>query len=159
MEIKKEKTNVMRLLDHAKICYQTYYYDASMRDGISIATMLQEPMELVFKTLVTKNEKKEHFVFVIPVNETLDLKKAAKASSSKSIEMIPQKELLPLTGYIHGGVSPIGMKKSFPTFFDVSSMEKQIYVSGGKVGTQIYVLSRDLLDYCHAKYVDIVQRK
>ena len=104
-----EKTNVMRLLDAKSIPYEAREYDPEITSGPLVAAALGEDPDTVFKTLVTEGPKKEHFVFVIPVNAELDLKKAAKAARVKSIAMIPQKELLPLTGYIHGGCSPCGM--------------------------------------------------
>ena len=135
---KAEKTNVMRLLDAAGIAYRESVYDPETVDGLSVAKSIGEDPESVFKTLVTENENKEHFVFCVPVCGELDLKKAAKAAKSKSIAMIHQKELLPLTGYVHGGCSPIGMKKAFPTFIDeTAQVFDQIYASGGKRGFQV----------------------
>ena len=113
---KEEKTNVMRVLDQKKLPYKSHSYepDASM-SGVEIAALLGEDPDKVFKTLVTRGKSGQHYVFVVPVGEELELKKAAAASGEKSIALIPQKELLPLTGYVHGGCSPIGMKKPFPT--------------------------------------------
>ena len=114
--------------------------------------------EMVFKTLVTVNPAKEYFVFVIPGSATLDLKKAAKVSNSKSIEMIPQKNLLPLTGYVHGGCSPLGMKKLFPTFLDETAMLfDRIWVSGGRVGLNIAVAPQELLHLINGKFADIAK--
>ena len=115
---KEEKTNVMRVLDGKKISYESHSYepDATM-SGEEIAGILGEDPEKVFKTLVTQGKSGAYYVFVVPVGAELDLKKAAKASGEKSVGMIKQKELLPLTGYVHGGCSPIGMKKQFPTLF------------------------------------------
>lgn len=110
-----EKTNVMRLLDIAGISYIEREYDESIVNGIQVAEALKEDVDCVFKTLVVENQKKEYFVFCVPVAKELDLKKAAKSVSAKSIELIPQKTLLPLTGYVHGGCSPIGLKKAFPS--------------------------------------------
>ena len=130
-----EKTNVSRLLDVETINYEMKEYDKNIVDGLSVAKTLNENAEQVFKTLVTISNNKEYFVFVVPVNKTLDLKKASKATNSKSIEMIPQKQLLPLTGYIHGGCSPIGMKKKFETIIDeTAQIFDYIYVSAGKIG-------------------------
>ena len=130
-----EKTNVSRLLDVENINYEMKEYDKNIVDGLSVAKTLNENAEQVFKTLVTISNNKEYFVFVVPVNKTLDLKKASKATNSKSIEMIPQKQLLPLTGYIHGGCSPIGMKKKFETIIDeTAQIFDYIYVSAGKIG-------------------------
>ncbi|MBQ4182297.1 MAG: aminoacyl-tRNA deacylase, partial [Bacilli bacterium] len=125
-----DKTNVMRLLDAAKIEYVEKTYDAELTDGESIAKILGEDPECVLKTLVTVSDKKEYFVFCVPVNGTLNLKEAAKAVGAKSIAMIHQKELLPLTGYVHGGCSPIGLKKPFPVTIDeTAQLFDRVYVS------------------------------
>ena len=153
--MKKEvKTNAMRILDKNKISYKVHTYDVSdgELDGISVARKCDEDPKKVFKTLVTISNTKEHFVFVIPVEEKLNLKAAAKEVGVKDIEMIPQKGLLPLTGYIHGGCSPVGMKKLFKTFIYKSCLDYEtIYVSGGKVGIQIEVKPSDLLKICNAQ--------
>lgn len=113
----KDKTNVMRVLDAKKISYESHFYEADPTlSGEEIAGILEEEKEKVFKTLVTQGKSGGYYVFVVPVAEELDLKKAAKAAGEKSVSMIKQKELLPLTGYVHGGCSPVGMKKAFPTF-------------------------------------------
>ena len=133
-----EKTNALRLLDASNIKYVVHEYDNNLTNGQEIAKVVNKSEDEVFKTLVTVSNTKQHFVFVIPVNGTLNLKKAAKAVNVKSIEMIHQKELLPLTGYIHGGCSPIGMKKFFKTVIDESaSSQKNIIFSAGKIGYQI----------------------
>ncbi len=151
-----QKTNVMRLLNAKKIKYDEREYDPELTTGTDVAKALNEDPNSVYKTLVTVNEKKRYFVFVIPVEKELNLKKAAKASSSKSIAMIHQKDLLPLTGYIHGGCSPIGMKKPFPTYLDQSMQDKEhIYVSGGKKGFQIRIDPKDLSSYCSATFSDL----
>ncbi len=136
---KAEKTNVMRLLDSKKIPYTVHYYgDTDAVSGTEVAAVLGEAPEKVFKTLVTIGRSKQHYVFIIPVREELDLKKAAAASGEKSIEMIKAKELLPLTGYIHGGCSPMGMKKQFPSFMDDSALLLDtVCVSAGKIGFQV----------------------
>jgi Cys-tRNA(Pro)/Cys-tRNA(Cys) deacylase len=155
---KPEKTNVMRVLDSKKIAYTAHEYEPDPTlTGEQIAAILGEPATNVFKTLVTQGKSGAHYVFVIPVHAGLDLKKAAKASGEKSIEMIRQKELLPLTGYVHGGCSPIGMKKQFPTFIHLSaeSLEK-IYVSAGKVGFQIELSPSDLINAAGIAVADIV---
>lgn len=140
-----EKTNVMRLLDVAKIPYSAYEYDKTVTDGVSVAKLLNEDENSVFKTLVTVASTGEHFVFVIPVNTTLNLKKGAKAVKVKSVEMIKQKELLPLTGYIHGGCSPIGMKKQFYTVIDSSAeLLDTIIFSAGKIGYQVELTLAEL---------------
>ncbi len=143
---KDDKTNVMRVLDGKKIAYKSHMYEPEARmSGEEIAGILGENPDKVFKTLVTQGKTGQHYVFVIPVKEELDLKKAAKAVSEKSIAMIPQKELLPLTGYVHGGCSPIGMKKAFPTVIHetVNSYE-EIFFSAGKVGYQVEVSVKDI---------------
>ncbi len=151
-----EKTNVCRILDKLKADYTLYTYDTSLVEGILIADILGEPRERVFKTLVTVSGTGINYVFVIPVEKTLDLKKAAKAVGMKSISMIKQKELLPLTGYIHGGCSPIGMKKHFETIIDKTAQDfDKIYVSAGKVGFQIKIPPEQLKNAAQAKYADI----
>ena len=146
---KEEKTNVMRVLEQKKVSYTAHAYDpeASGIDGVSVAKALGQDPAAVFKTLVVKGASGGYYVFDIPVAATLDLKKAAKAVGEKSIAMLPQKELLPLTGYVHGGCSPVGMKKRFPTVFDESCLDhKTICVSAGKVGFQVELAPQDLLD-------------
>ena len=138
---KSEKTNVMRLFDKNHITYESHFYtDTGAVSGPEVAAALNENPEQVFKTLVTVGKTGQHYVFVVPVNKELDLKKAADAVSEKKIEMIKAKELLPLTGYVHGGCSPVGMKKLFPTVIDTSSAQQNtIMVSGGKIGCQVEV--------------------
>lgn len=151
-----EKTNVMRLLDVAEIPYSAYEYDKTVTDGVNVAKLLNEDENSVFKTLVTVASTGEHFVFVIPVNTTLNLKKGAKAVKVKSVEMIKQKELLPLTGYIHGGCSPIGMKKPFTTVIDETAiLFEEICVSAGRVGKQVKLSPLALCDYVHASFEDL----
>lgn len=135
----EDKTNIMRLLDKKKIQYKSHYYgDTDAVSGIEVATVLNQNPENVFKTLVTVGKSKKNYVFVIPVAEELDLKKAAKAVGEKSIEMLKSKELLPLTGYIHGGCSPIGMKKFFTTTIDESVLNCESFcISAGKIGYQV----------------------
>jgi len=141
-----EKTNVMRILDQKKIPYQAYTYaDTDAISGVEVAEVLGQNPNQVFKTLVTVGASKRNYVFVIPVCEELHLKKAAKAVGEKSIEMIKSKELLPLTGYIHGGCSPIGMKKLFKTVIDSSAEDfGTIIFSAGKIGYQVEVSPVDL---------------
>ena len=143
---KIEKTNVGRVLDSKKIEYKTYNYESTGAiSGVEVASALGQNPAQVFKTLVTVGKSKANYVFVIPVAKELDLKKAATAVGEKSIEMIPQKELLPLTGYIHGGCSPIGMKKSFTTTIDATAASfNTIIFSGGKIGFQVEVALDDL---------------
>ena len=139
MKKNNEKTNVMRIFDQNKISYQSYcYVDSGVVSGIEVATVLNQNPDQVFKTLVTVGSSKNNYVFLVPVNRELNLKKAAKAVNEKSIEMIKSKELLPLTGYIHGGCSPIGMKKQFKTVIDASAAGfETILFSGGKIGYQV----------------------
>lgn len=156
----QEKTNVMRLLDAATIPYQIKTYDPEIVNGEGVAQTLGEDPECVFKTLVTQDGKKEHFVFCIPVEMELDLKKAAKAVGAKSIEMIPQKELLPLTGYVHGGCSPIGLKKNFPVFIDeTAQLFDVIFLSGGKRGFQVGINPLSLSAYLKSRFLDLTKEK
>jgi Cys-tRNA(Pro)/Cys-tRNA(Cys) deacylase len=154
----KEKTNVMRLLDAASIEYESREYSNDIVNGTKVAQALGEDVDSVFKTLVTVNQKKEYFVFCVPVAAELDLKKAAKVVGAKSIELIKQKDLLPLTGYIHGGCSPIGMKKAFPTVIDeTAQLFDKIYVSGGRVGFQVCLDPNTLANYVGAKFADLTK--
>ncbi|MBO6283498.1 MAG: Cys-tRNA(Pro) deacylase [Pseudobutyrivibrio sp.] len=153
-----DKTNVMRVLDAKKISYESHSYepDATMT-GEEIAGVLGEPAEKVFKTLVTQGKTGAYYVFVVPVVEELDLKKAAKAAGEKSIAMIKQKDLLGLTGYVHGGCSPIGMKKQFPTFIhETATGYDKVFVSAGKVGFQIELSPADLIKVANIKSADLV---
>ena len=139
MKTKDEKTNVMRILDQKKIKYKSYnYLETGAISGMEVAEALDENPNLTFKTLVTVGKTNNHYVFLAPVNKELDLKKAAQAVNEKSIEMVKSKELLSLTGYIHGGCSPIGMKKSFKTVIDNSAKNyDKLICSGGKIGYQV----------------------
>lgn len=143
---KQDKTNVMRVLDQKKIPYESYTYDSEKAiSGMEVATVLGQNPNQVFKTLVTVGASKKNYVFVVPVCGELNLKKAAKAVEEKSIEMIKSKELLPLTGYIHGGCSPIGMKKLFRTVFHKTALEYDtIIFSGGKIGYQVEISLENL---------------
>ncbi len=156
---KEVKTNGMRMLETAKIPYtkHTYETDDGHIDGVSVAKKLGQNPKEVYKTLVTKGHSKEHFVFVIPVEAELDLKKAAKAVGEKNVEMIPVADLLKTTGYIRGGCSPVGMKKLFKTVIDVSaeSLEK-MYVSGGKIGLQVCLSPLDLKKITNANFEQII---
>ena len=154
---KQEKTNVMRILDQKKINYNSYdYRGTNAVSGMEVATSLNEDPNKVFKTLVTVAKSKINYVFVVPVNKELDLKKAAKAVGEKSIEMIKSKELLPLTGYIHGGCSPIGMKKQFKTVIDKSASNFETFIfSGGKIGYQVEVTLDDLKKVINYSLEDI----
>ena len=139
MKIKDEKTNVMRILDQKKVKYNSYnYLKTGAISGMEVAKALNESPNLTFKTLVTVGKTNNHYVFLVPVNKELDLKKAAKAVNEKNIEMVKSKELLALTGYIHGGCSPVGMKKSFKTVIDSSAKNyDKLIFSGGKIGYQV----------------------
>jgi len=154
----KDKTNVMRVLDGKKISYSSHTYEADPTlSGSDIAAILGDDAEKVFKTLVTQGKSGKYYVFVVPVIEELDLKKAAGAVHEKSISMIKQKELLPLTGYVHGGCSPIGMKKMFPTVIHISAREyDRIFVSAGKVGCQIELDPNDLAEIVRCEFADII---
>lgn len=146
MKNNTEKTNAMRILDQKRINYSTHTYaNTEAISGIEVATVLNQNPNKVFKTLVTVGASKNNYVFVVPVNQELDLKKAAKAVGEKNISMVKSKELLPLTGYIHGGCSPIGMKKQFKTVFHNTAKEYEtIIFSGGKIGYQIEMNLNDL---------------
>ena len=160
MAQKETKTNVMRILDSEEIPYLVHAYETEDGeiDGVSVALKCGENPENVFKTLVTVGNDLQHYVFVIPVKEKLDLKSAAKSVGVKSIAMIPQKELFPLTGYIHGGCSPIGMKKKFQTVYDETILIiDRIYVSGGKVGLQIELNPEALLKITEGSTANLVQ--
>ncbi len=151
------KTNAMRILERNKIAYYHYEYDAEETDGVKVAALVSQDAERVFKTLVTVSAKGNNYVFVVPVGETLDLKKAAAAVGEKSIAMIKQKELLGLTGYIHGGCSPVGMKKLFPTMIHESAQKfENICVSAGQRGHQIDVPVASLAKVVNAKFGDII---
>ena len=152
-----QKTNVMRVLDQKKVPYEMYTYaDTEAISGVEVAAVLGQNPKQVFKTLVTVGASKKNYVFVIPVCAELNLKKAAKAVSEKSIEMIKSKELLPLTGYIHGGCSPIGMKKFFTTTIDETAKEwDTIIFSAGKIGYQVEVSLENLSKVIRYQLKDI----
>ena len=154
----EEKTNVMRLLDQTKIPYTPRRYDVSdgALDGATAARRLGVPPETCFKTLVTVGASRQNHVFVVPVERELDLKAAARAVGEKSIEMIRQAQLLPLTGYLHGGCSPIGMKKRLPTVLDASAEGlPQVTVSAGKIGRQVTLSPRDLAALLGASFAPV----
>ena len=157
MKQNNEKTNVMRILDQKKIEYLEHcYVSTSAISGEEVASVLGENPSQVFKTLVTIGNTKNHYVFLVPVNKELDLKKAAKAVNEKSVEMIKSKELLPLTGYIHGGCSPIGMKKQFKTIIDITANEfETIIFSAGKIGYQVELSLNNLRKAINFKLEDI----
>lgn len=154
----EEKTNVMRLLDQKKIPYTSRQYDVSdgALDGVTAARRLGIPPQTCFKTLVTAGASRQNHVFVVPVERELDLKAAAKAVGEKSIEMIKQAQLRPLTGYIHGGCSPIGMKKHFPTMIDAAAEGlPQITVSAGRTGRQVTLSPQDLAAFLGASFAPV----
>ncbi len=157
MAKKEEKTNVMRILDAAKIEYKSHsYIDTGAVSGTEVADALGEDYDSVFKTLVTVGKSGEHYVFAIPVDKELDLKKAAVAAGEKAISMVKSKELLSLTGYIHGGCSPIGMKKYFKTFFDETAMLfDTIFFSAGKIGYQVEMSPDDIDKIIPFEYKDL----
>jgi len=159
MKEKINKTNVARLLDKAKISYQLIPYEVDESDlsAIHVAEQLGEDVNQVFKTLVLHGDKSGYFVCVIPGADEVDLKKAAKVSGNKKCEMIPMKELLPLTGYIRGACSPIGMKKHFPTYIhETADLYDHIYISAGQRGLQIMIAPQDLISEVRATIVDVV---
>lgn len=161
MAKKQKKTNAMRILDQHHIDYVFYEYDVieGQTDGLTVAASIQKDPKHVFKTLVTQGASKTNYVYVIPVGETLNLKKAAKAVGEKKIEMIPMKALLPLTGYIHGGCSPVGMKKPFQTVIHESVADYETLIcSGGRRGLQIELSVDALLNLIDAKTEDIVEQ-
>lgn len=154
----EEKTNVMRLLEQKKIKFQSHHLDITEAlSGVEMADMLGQNPAQVFKTLVTVGKTKTNYVFVIPVAEELDLKKAAKCVGEKSIEMIKSKELLPLTGYVHGGCSPIGMKKSLKTVLHETARDfDSIIFSAGKIGYQVQMSAKDLEKVIRLSYSDLI---
>ncbi len=155
------KTNAMRILDRNGIDYKVVTYECSeFTDGISIARKLGEPEELMYKTLVTEGKSGDFFVFVIPVAKELDLKKAAKSVGEKTVEMIHVKDINRITGYIRGGCSPLGMKKSFATVVDSSAeaLDRMI-ISGGRIGSQIILDPKDLIAVTKGKFENIIHRE
>lgn len=158
--MKIEKTNAMRILDKAKLTYQTYTYDAQdgVIDGVSVAHKCNQDPKKVFKTLITRGNSKNYFVFVIPVEHELDLKKCAKAVGEKSVEMIHVNEINTVSGYIRGGCSPIGMKKQYKTVFHESCLSSDtIIFSGGKIGFQIEMKPEELLLLIHGETANIIK--
>lgn len=148
-----EKTNAVRQLDRQKAVYTLHTYEGGALSGTQVAAALEQPVERVFKTLVTVGKSGGHYVFMVPVAEELDLKKAAAAAGEKSLSMLPQKELLPLTGYIHGGCSPIGMKKALPTFVQEDAQTLvRISVSAGVRGCQVILAVDALMDCTRARF-------
>lgn len=153
-----KKTNVMRILDSKNIKYDTYTYNFEDKNDIkNTSELINKPPEIIYKTLVTKSNR-NYYVFIIPINEHLDLKKAANSVDEKKIEMIKEKELYPLTGYVHGGCSPIGMKKFFKTtFHDDIKTQREIIFNGGKVGVQIKVNVSDIEKVIEYEVYDLIK--
>lgn len=161
MSKKELKTNAMRILDRMKIPYEYQTYECeNFEDGIATANQLSLPHEEVYKTLVTQAKSGSHYVFVIPIEEEIDFKKAAKAVGEKSLEMLPVKDLTPLTGYVRGGCTAIAMKKQFPTIIqeDAASLET-IYVSGGKLGMQLRLSPEGLRKAASASFGDVIRKE
>lgn len=157
--MKEQKTNAMRILDGKKIKYTAHEYPHGKEavDGVTVAGLIGRDPSCVFKTLVTRGASKANYVFVIPVDRELELKKAAKAVGEKSIAMIHVSEITPLTGYVRGGCSPVGMKKQFVTVYDESALEQEsIIVSAGKIGAQIECAPADLAALTRGSFADIV---
>lgn len=158
---KEVKTNAMRILEKEKIPFSHYTYECEeFIDGIQIADKLSQPHEKVYKTLVTIGSSKNYFVFVIPIEEELDLKKAARSVGEKSVAMIPVKEINQVTGYIRGGCTAIGMKKQYVTRVQkTAQLQPTIIVSGGRIGSQIELAPDDLLKACHGEYADLIAER
>lgn len=157
--MKINKTNVARLLDKAKISYELVPYEVDENDlsATHVAAQLGEEIDVVFKTLVLHGDKSGYFVCMVPGAGEVDLKKAAKASGNKKCDLIPLKDLLPLTGYIRGGCSPIGMKKHFPTYFhETVTNHENVYVSAGQRGLQIKIAPNDLIKEAQATLADLI---
>ena len=158
---KEVKTNAMRILDKNKIDYRVNIYECEeFKDGVSIADQLGQPYEQSFKTLVTMGKSNNYYVFVIPVDEEIDMKKAAKAVDEKNVEMIHVKDINKVTGYIRGGCTPIGMKKQYATVIHESVMQfDEIIISGGRIGAQIFIKPQDLIRVTGAVVMDIIKEK
>lgn len=158
MAKKIAKTNAARILDKEKIPYELLYYtiEDGKVDGVSVAGKIGYPPERVYKTLVASGASKQAYVFVIPVAEELDLKKAAKAASEKKMEMVSVKEILSLTGYVRGGCSPVGMKKPFPTFVSIEAERlPELIVSAGKIGMQLKLAPSELLFVTKGQFAEL----
>lgn len=158
---KEVKTNAMRILDKNKIDYRVNTYECDeFKDGVSIADQLGQPYEQSFKTLVTMGKSNNYYVFVIPVDEEIDMKKAAKAVNEKNVEMIHVKDINKITGYIRGGCTPIGMKKQYATVIHESVMQfDEVIISGGRIGAQIFIKPQDLIRVTGAVVMDIIKEK
>ncbi len=158
---KEVKTNAMRILENMNIPFKHFTYDCGeFIDGITVADKLNLPHEKVFKTLVTVGNSKEYFVFVIPIAEELDLKKAARSVDEKNVEMIHVKDINKITGYVRGGCTAVGMKKQYTTRIDETALlQETIYVSGGKIGSQIELTPDDLAKAAKAEFADLTKDK
>ena len=159
MAKKIAKTNAARLLDNEKIPYELLHYstDDGKVDGVSVAAKIASSVELVYKTLVAIGASKQPYVFVIPVADELDLKKAAKAAGEKKIEMSPVKDILALTGYVRGGCSPVGMKKPFPTFVSAEAEQlPEMIVSAGKIGMQLKLAPGELAAVTNGQFAELI---
>ncbi len=157
---KDDRTNVMRLLAGAGIAFTDHKYDPDQTDGEEVAKLVGKSPAETYKTLVTQASSGKNYVFVIPVYLELDLKAAARAVGEKSIEMIPQKNLMPLTGYVHGGCSPVGLKRNFPVVFDESCLElSEMTLSAGKRGRQVSVAPNDLISYLGSTTAPLTRAK
>ncbi|MBQ4207786.1 MAG: Cys-tRNA(Pro) deacylase [Clostridia bacterium] len=156
---KAQKTNAMRLLDRAKASYRVNYYDCdAFIDAIHVADQLHQPYDRTFKTLVTTGKSGAHFVFVVPIAQELDLRKAAKAVNEKYVELLHVKDIRAVTGYVRGGCTPIGMKKQFPTVLHESALQfDEIIISGGCLGAQIFLAPGDLVKVTNAAVADITE--
>ena len=160
MAKKENKTNAMRILEKLKIPFEMRTYECDeFIDGMQTAELLDMPPEIMYKTLVTVGKSKANYVFVIPIAEEIDVKKAAKAVNEKSLEMLPLKDLTAVTGYIRGGCTAIGMKKKFKTVIqeDATKLEKMV-VSGGRIGLQLILLPEDLRKASDAEFADVIRR-
>ena len=158
---KRPKTNAMRLLEQQHVPHRVNFYDCDeFIDGVHVADALQQPHERSFKTLVTSAKSGAHYVFVLPIEEELDLKKAAKAVGEKNVELLHVKDIRAVTGYVRGGCTPIGMKKQFPTMLHESALNfEEIIISGGMLGAQIFLSPRDLASLLDATVTDIIKAK
>ena len=155
---KEVKTNAVRILDRNKIEYELNKYECDdFKDGMSIADMLEQSYDMSFKTLVTVGKSGKYYVFAIPVDKEINMKKAAKEVGEKNIEMVHVKDINAVTGYIRGGCTPIGMKKNYPTVINESAKEhEKIIVSGGRLGLQIILKPDDLMKVTNGRYADII---
>ena len=155
---KEAKTNAMRMLDKHKLAYEVLNYECDeFIDGLHTAEITGAPVEQSFKTLVMQGKSKQYYVYVVPIADEVDLKKAAKAVDEKSVEMIPVKDITKVTGYVRGGCSPLGMKKQYKTILHSSAKQyEKIYISGGRIGITLALNPKDLFEMIDAAYADII---